>query len=131
LSTTILNKVYLVLIRKTRTILFFTKHSILWNILLQESPFTYRRGRFPPRKIPSPPPKIETTAASVPEEEDEEVEEGDLEIGGDLGADEDDEDETTNPFYKGQRLIPNHVFESPSLPIRQQVRIFLFHRATV
>ena len=89
--------------------------------MFQESTFTYRRGRFPPRKTSSPPPKVETTVATVPED-DAKDEEGDLEIGGDLGADE-EEPEETNPFYKGQRLIPNHVFESPSLPIRQQVRI--------
>jgi len=63
---------------------------------------------------------VDTTVATV-SEDDAEVEEGDLEIGGDLGADEDEPEEDTNLFYKGQRLIPNHVFESPSLPIRQQV----------
>jgi hypothetical protein len=80
-------------------------------VIFQESVFTFRRGRLPPVK-PTAAPTIGTSPSSL---EDEDI--GGIEIGGDLG------DEEENLFYQGQaqRLIPNHVFESPSLPIRQQV----------
>ena len=81
------------------------------------SAFTFRRGRFPPRKTtkrtsttsPSTTTSTTTTTADV-------LDDG-LDIGLDLGSDEDERP----PFREGQRLIPNHIFRSPSLPIQNQV----------
>ena len=103
---------------------------IIFNFLLfifEESSFTFRRGRLPPIKSTSTP-SIGTSPTSV---EDEEI--GGIDIGIDIAGDIDNAgdiagdlgDDESNLFYQGQRLIPNHVFESPSLPIRQQVSVSL------
>ena len=100
-----------------------------FHFIFEESSFTFRRGRLPPIKSTSAP-SIGTSPTSV---EDEEI--GGIDIGTDIGIDiagdidnagdiaGDLEDDESNLFYQGQRLIPNHVFESPSLPIRQQVSV--------
>jgi hypothetical protein len=94
----------------------------------EEGSFTFRRGRLPPRKSSTttrkPTTERPTTQTPLPSSVETDAEDVGLDIGGDLGGSEEE-----NSFFKGQRLIPNHVFESPSLPIRQQVKqkLIIFH----
>ena len=100
--------------------------------LEEEGSFTFRRGRLPPRKSSAttrkPTTERPTTQTPQPSSVETDAEDVVLDIGGDLGGSEEE-----NSFFKGQRLIPNHVFESPSLPIRQQVKqnLIIFHNPIV